>query len=174
MDGGLRMDYKVKNVKTFMGTEGHGFNASLYRDGKKVAFIIDSAQGGCYDFQWTDWKEPKVNIINHKGKPYTFLGTPEEKILYKLVEKLPKTKSEIFPDGMKETIDGFVAKIIDDFELKQKLKRACKKSYLFQIGKEIGGNEYRTIKKTSQLTKETLISFIKKEYPNQKYKILEA
>jgi len=167
-------EYVVKNVKTFIGMEGHGFNASLYRNGKKVAFVIDSAQGGCFDFQWTDWEEPKVdiNIISYKGEPHTFQGTPEEKILTELVETLPKAKSEVFPDGVKETVDGFVAILIDQFERKKWLKRNLKKCFVFQVGNKIGSEEYLMFKKHPNLTKERVIKLIEKKYPNQKYKLL--
>lgn len=166
--------YTVKNVKTFMGTEGHGFNASLYRDEKKVAFVIDSANGGCYNFQWEDWKLPKVDIhiTTSLGKPHTFKGTPEEKILYELIETLPKEKSECFPEGLKADMDTFVAKLVDNFEFEQKMKRLCRKNYLFQIGEEIGSGEYQTFKKQPNITREWVEAYIKKTYPNQKYKLL--
>ena len=53
--------WSVGNVVTFMGTEGHGFNADLLLNGKKVAFVIDSGNGGCYSYQWSDpAAEPKL------------------------------------------------------------------------------------------------------------------
>ena len=51
-------DYEVKGVKSFIGMEGYGFNATLYRKGKKVAFCIDSGDGGMVDIQWLV-KSPK-------------------------------------------------------------------------------------------------------------------
>jgi hypothetical protein len=48
--------YEVKNVKSFKGHDGLGFNASLYRDGTKVAFVTDLASGGDIDFNWEDSK----------------------------------------------------------------------------------------------------------------------
>jgi hypothetical protein len=38
--------YSLKGIKTFRGMEGMGFNATVYRDGKKVGFAIDDANGG--------------------------------------------------------------------------------------------------------------------------------
>lgn len=49
--------YTVKGIKTFVGMEGHGYNATLYRDGKKVAFVIDDASGGPLQVEWTDPSE---------------------------------------------------------------------------------------------------------------------
>lgn len=37
--------YSVKNVKSFMGREGYGFEASLYKHGKRVGSITDVADG---------------------------------------------------------------------------------------------------------------------------------
>ena len=41
----------VKAVKLFRGHDGHGFNATLYVDGKRVCLAIDAANGGPYDYQ---------------------------------------------------------------------------------------------------------------------------
>lgn len=41
--------YEVKNVETFMGTEGYGFNCNLYQDGKKIAEDVDTAIGRMVD-----------------------------------------------------------------------------------------------------------------------------
>ena len=173
--GESKTKYEVKNVKTFIGTEGQGFNASLYRNEKKVAFVIDSADGGCYNFQWEDWKEPNVdiNITNYTGKPHSFKGTPEEKIFDEFIELLPKETSDHFPDGLKIDNDMFVSKLVDTFLSERKIKRLCSKNYLFQIGKNIGSGEYHSFKKQPNLTRERVEIYIKKTYPNQKYKLLE-
>ncbi len=45
--------FTVKNVKTFRGNEGTGFDATLYVDGKRVGYVVDSAYGGSYEFHIT-------------------------------------------------------------------------------------------------------------------------
>jgi len=45
-------DYSVKNVKYFTGREGQGYNASLYRGRRKIAFLRNMADGG---MGWVDW-----------------------------------------------------------------------------------------------------------------------
>ncbi|MDH5599027.1 MAG: hypothetical protein OEY34_07880 [Cyclobacteriaceae bacterium] len=47
-------EYRMKNVKTFRGMEGEGFNGNLYHGKKMIAFVIDSGQGGCYDYEIKD------------------------------------------------------------------------------------------------------------------------
>ncbi len=52
--------YSVIKVKSFMGREGHGFNATLCRGGKAVAFVWDDASGGPTSFDWIDRAEEKA------------------------------------------------------------------------------------------------------------------
>ena len=47
------MKVEIKNVKTFLGNEGYGYNCSVYIDDKKVAMAIDDATGG-EAFTWVD------------------------------------------------------------------------------------------------------------------------
>lgn len=44
--------YAVQGVKSFIGREGHGFNATLTHNGRKVAFVQDMADGGMYRYDW--------------------------------------------------------------------------------------------------------------------------
>ena len=82
------MNYEVKNVKGFMGEDCPGFNATLYRDGQKVATVIDSGNGGMTDFHWVDGQAPHVDIkfTNDEGKEVSFKGTPEEAKLHRSEE----------------------------------------------------------------------------------------
>ena len=50
----INSNYEIKGLKTFMGREGYGVNASLYYKGKKIAFIMDSGNGGCLDIDYLD------------------------------------------------------------------------------------------------------------------------
>jgi hypothetical protein len=135
------MNYTVKNIKSFKGMEGLGFNASLYRDDKKVAFVVDSAQGGCLDFEWVDSQEPAVNIniTNRDGLHHTYKGTPEEKILAEYVNSLPKIK--FFGKGLKVDSDMFVTKLVEDSENEKRLKRMCRTKTLVRT-KECKDEEY--------------------------------
>jgi hypothetical protein len=116
-------DYSVKNVKSFMGMEGYGFNCSLYRNGKKVGFCIDDASGGdMHPIQWDrniDWKE-------------------EQRLLNAHVKSLPKVKSS-FGNGkeMELTIDEgwFVTELVNKWELDRdirKMKKQCSAKTLFR------------------------------------------
>lgn len=96
--------YTVKGVKNFRGNEGYGFNATLYRDGKAIAFVIDDANGGCYSYEWKD--------------------KAEEAILDAYVKTLP-TRHEY---GMDLTVDAdwFVSDLVDDFNLEKDAAKLTK------------------------------------------------
>lgn len=115
-----KLDYNVKGIKSFIGMEGSGFNATLYRGKKKVAFVIDSAQGGDYDYQWYD--------------------KAEEKILRDYCLSL--SKHIAYDMEMDEHPDSLIAELVDAYENKKRFTRLCKTSTLFRIkGDEEG--EYR-------------------------------
>lgn len=40
----------LKNIKTFRGMDGYGFNANVYINGIKCLFAMDSGDGGCMNF----------------------------------------------------------------------------------------------------------------------------
>jgi hypothetical protein len=165
-------DYSVKNVKTFQGMEGEGFNASLYRKNKKVAFVIDEGSGGDFLYEWNDRNKEEVDIhvITRQGEKHTFKGTPEEKKFYELVETFPSETIDLGGKDheMKVSVDMFVGELIDKYEF-QKL---TKKNYLFQIGDDIGTDNYQVIKKKPGITKERVEQYIKQKYPKKKYKLL--
>ena len=107
--------YTVKNIKTFVGMEGHGFNASLYRDGIKVAFVVDDASGGMVDFQWDDYTDP-----THK----------EEHLLEAHCQALPEVEV-LKGHTMKQDPELFVSRLVEDFNLRKRLKTSLKKKTIF-------------------------------------------
>ncbi|GAH34833.1 unnamed protein product, partial [marine sediment metagenome] len=75
--------YTIKNIKTFRGHDGQGYNATLYRDGKRIAVLIEFASGGPLDIEWLDRDEKRVEVKNYAydDEINTYMGTPEEAIL---------------------------------------------------------------------------------------------
>ena len=107
--------YSVKNVKSFMGREGYGFNCSLYRDGKKVGSCIDDASGG--EMYGIDW-DAKVD------------RKEEQRLLDCHIKGLPKVKSSFGDGKMTLTIDEgwFVTELVNLFEKEKeirKIRRQC-------------------------------------------------
>ena len=138
----MKHNYEVKAVKSFRGREGYGFNANLYHNGKKVCFVMDSGNGGCYRYEWTNRDVERVSI-KHPDSGYDYKVTPEEKILKDHVEALPEF--ECYGGMMKHDSDTFISNLIDSYEYKKKLKSRCRTKTLFTLP-DCGENECYTIK----------------------------
>jgi hypothetical protein len=108
------MKYEVKNVVSFMGRDMPGYNASLYRDGKKVAFVIDDGNGGCVDIQ---------------------CNFTERELLDKHVEGMfyPDEKYGQIPMGA----DGFIGMLVGEYEFDKAMKRRCKTSVCWRLKSQL-------------------------------------
>lgn len=135
--------YSVKGVKTYRGMEGEGFNASLYRNGKRVALVIDDATGGPLMFEWLDHKpmDPRyvwieVETKSYEGKPMTVRMSPEEKRLHDLVVAMPPRECEWLDDSgkpamMSVTPESFVCRLVDDHVLLKDLLKQRQKGIAY-------------------------------------------
>ena len=146
------MDYKVKNIKTFRGMEGIGFNANLYRGTKKIALVIDDAQGGPFRYEWEDYKAERVSIDgkDYSGREFTYKGTPEEKLLVEYASSLPSIKH----GGIEipTSPDLIVEKLINEVEDRRHFKKLAKTKTLFRYeGDDTSNNEWRVYKKPFSL-----------------------
>jgi len=126
--------YTVKNVKSFQGHDGYGFNCNLYRDGKKVAHCFDEAHGGMIDINW-EGPVPKTGADKAEWKKWHDWKAKEEKLLVAHVSSLPKVKSEW--GGGDLTIDEgwFVTELVNNFEKAKeirKVRRKCETKTLFR------------------------------------------
>ena len=107
--------YSVRNVKTFRGMEGEGFNATLYREGRRIAFVIDDASGGDIQIQWANRRTRDV----------------EEKRLLEFLKTLPKDRWE--DQEYDVTPDVFMATLVDQSQIEKRLKRLFEKKTLFRL-----------------------------------------
>jgi len=137
--------YTVKNVKTFRGMEGTGYECMLYRDGKCVATVTDTADGGDVNIYWKDARKPRIEVActNYKDEPWTRKCTPEEAIFVAHLETLPKEKGY----GMELKVsDGmFIERLVSAFEEEKQVRRWCKSKTVFKLKGDAEGS-YRTVK----------------------------
>ena len=114
------MKLAVKNVKSFIGMEGHGFNATLYADGVKVAFVIDDANGGCYHFQWfTNEKQVMAYIASIPATP--------------LEPDAEAWERELYPNGRTHDIESIVGRLVDDYLNNKRFAAMSKKKTLYRL-----------------------------------------
>ena len=120
--------FQVKGVKTFTGREGYGINANLYYENKKVAFLLDSGNGGCLDIDW--------NWGSKDDKPYVPAIVKEAKLyLESLVNTLPKKSmwgEYDFDD------EGIMNALVDDYLAKQDFKKCLNKVSVLTDKNQIG------------------------------------
>ena len=103
------MVYSVKNVKSFMGREGYGYSCSLYKDGKKIGTVTDTADGGEADL---------------------YLDSPElEEELYAYVRSLPL---EIFEgDEFAQSVETVIGGLVDAYLTKKQIDKLTAKSWVY-------------------------------------------
>lgn len=116
--------YAVKGVKTFRGNEGYGFNATLYKDGKAIAFVIDDANGGCYSYEWKDDAErvPFVEYAKQRMTEVTMehddalvASLVEDVLLERDAAKLVKGKVAILKGGKVYTVKPNLGDVTPQF-----------------------------------------------------------
>lgn len=143
--------YTIKGYKSFIGREGHGYNLSLYRNGKKVAFVMDNAEGGEVRFEWVDYEAPAVSVTHHEiyapygeGIKVEERCTPEEAILWQELEG--KTTHSSFSDkDYQKTPAGFVDELINKMLEEKQFKGWCKKTTVFRLKNDKDPKVWRTI-----------------------------
>lgn len=139
-------EYEIKGIKTFTGMEGGGYNATLYRRGKKVAVCIDDASGGPLQMEWVDWEKPRipVRVSKYGGKYKAVIQmTPEEKALHDYAISLPPIQSHIAsedePEGMVMEMDTelFIEELVNQALLMKDLAKLTKGKIAFEVGGKI-------------------------------------
>jgi len=138
--------FKITGLKTFIGNEGHGFNATLHINGKKAAFVIDDASGGDYDFHWFD---PELR-----------------KLFADYVQSLPPYPSCLEGEPpIPHNFDTALGDIVSKHEIKTRLARLCRTKTLFRIkGETYRDGEWRTLKAPLN---ELTVSYLVKKYGTQ-------
>ena len=149
----VKSEYTIKGIKTFMGMEGRGFNATLYRNGRKAAFFIDDASGGPLQIDWVNKKEEEI-----------FKAFIEEER-----EKIPADQMYhgtpyrgLFNDEI------WLGDKVNELENKKRIRRLAKKNTVVQIGDEIGTDKMSYFKGTGP----EIRAWIEKKYGDQKLKFL--
>ena len=114
----------MRGIKSLMGREGQGYQASLIYEGKKVATISDTADGGPIDIYWE---------IDKKTHSITPRADRAKRHLEELVKSLPPYK---WANGSTMAIneDIFLDDLMVYTERANKLKKDMKKVVTIKDG----------------------------------------
>ena len=131
--------YTVKNVKTFIGNEGHGFNATLHRGKKKVAFVCDDASGGDVHFDWVPEysKIPSGSFNFSKAEESVvseIFSDEEEKLFSSHCKSLPPLELDLGggeTESVSQSPDVAVTKLVNHFLAVKDAKKFLKKVTVF-------------------------------------------
>ena len=120
--------YEAKNIKTFMGMDVPGFNCTLYRDGKRIAEVIEDGSGGEAYFRWLiDGEEVKLKelVDSFPEEPFDYPGHEGETIKY--------------------TYDVYVEIMVNASIDERWWRRKCTGAFLFRLEGDTA-EQYREIK----------------------------
>lgn len=136
------MSYEVKNLKTFMGMDCPGYNATIYRDGVKVAFVIEEGNGGPLNIRWADEAAGRVDIpwFNYKDEPMTYRATKEEALM---MESIRGQTWDCNGKMIQKDLDIYIGELVNEMENTKRFKRICKTKTLFRL-KGDSKEEWRT------------------------------
>ena len=147
-------DWTVAKVKTFMGREGHGFNCELRYKGDPVCFIINSADGG--DFRW-QWCQAMSDVKTR---------------LAVLVKALPKWVDKCTgPEGITQNEDMWLEGLVNDQANAAQLKKWCKTSVVFTLDGDAEGAYRKCTFKTAEEYRKT-VAHIRTKYHDRTVTIL--
>jgi hypothetical protein len=109
--------YSVKNIKSFTGMEGRGYNATLYNGQRKIAGLIDDASGGPLIIRLTDQAEAEILDA--------YIQTLPDHVCNFLD---PETGQ---PAVIKYSMELFLDDLVNLTEQVNKIKKSIKKRILF-------------------------------------------
>lgn len=131
------MNFTIKGLKTWATHEGGGFQFSLYRDGKKFAWIHNEGNGGPLDITYEDTKDKPNADSKFRREVLAFLPSCKwwdewEKQDQEFREKYRDFEhSEAQKLNLRE--ESLMYRLLEDHEFAQKIARLRKKSTLFRL-----------------------------------------
>lgn len=120
--------YTMTGIKTFEGMEGRGFNATLLRDGKKIAFVINEGNGGCLNISYTDAKGKALKMSESRG----IVAMLEAKVLALKPTKSDEKEPGGYSDRELFCLDIYLEELVEDVLEMRAVKRWCKTKTVIQ------------------------------------------
>lgn len=172
------MTYSLTKIKTFRGMEGQGLNATICRDGKPIAFVMDDASGGPVQI---DFRNPGQSGASFKATTSEAAAREEREFgafamkWYFDSGAAAKHDDEMVAMGVKkedltvptpaDAMESWINTLVDAEQERKQLDRAARTKTLFRIkGEAYQAGEYRTVKEPYG---PRVQAFLDKKYPGQ-------
>jgi hypothetical protein len=168
------MGYELKNIKTFLGREGHGLNAVICRDGKPVAFVLDDANGGMIEIDFTN---PGQTAASYEANKRTarqeeelalefaanwFKTSPDAAYAREQSEKI-KAEFSNAHDTPRDCLESWINTTVDMAAQAKALARHKKTKVLFRLPED-GRDSMRTVAHHGDPAKAR--AWVTNKYPN--------
>ena len=115
------MELTIKALKNLgIRRDGPAWSCVLYVDGIKAATVLQEGHGGGTEIDWS------------VGPDKARWGGPLAKRVAEYVATLPEEDGGFGLGPMKQDLESAVAKLADEYESAQRIKRACKTKTLFR------------------------------------------
>lgn len=153
-------DFSLKNVKTFEGMEGEGFNATLLYNNKEIGLIINEGSGGGTFIRASseNTKVIKEFLTTEEATKLAIDWNDKDSKLFNIKFPVPNSLSE----------ETFYDQLFEDFMLHKEVKKLTKKyGLIFKVNEN--DNEYRFYKSVKVWTNtlfESLVTSTRAKYPN--------
>lgn len=126
------MKLTISGVRSFRGMEGSGFNCTLRVDGKPVAFVIDSGDGGCLRYEWGDHRSgcsPREKEILDwiAGQSIVALGLAKSED-----EECYGTRIADLYSSPSTKLEAYVVRLVEQHEGAKRRARLLKRHVLFR------------------------------------------
>jgi len=154
--------YTIKAIKVFNGAEGNGFNANLYKGGKKIAELIDDAWGGELQVHWMDSDKEMVKelrLVAYNGVKELPM-TPDEAILAQYLLDTVGCDPDVHSDA---DIEIWLTNLVQYTDIKQQSLRDLKKKAMIFDPETYKVLEFKN--PYDEKFKKSLDKFIATKYP---------
>lgn len=152
----------LKNVITFEGRDGYGLNATIYADGKKIAFAIDEGCGGEMHFRY-EGKTPEERRANEAALKAFVDAYPSEP----KPDDCEAWEASLYANGLRKLdLDDIIGRIADAAENEKRMVR-FRKTYVLFTTPDCKKDEFRKIAHKGNV--EAAKAHVLKHYPGAKF-----
>jgi hypothetical protein len=144
--------YTLKGVKFSMCHEGDpkgAWEATLYKDGKRIGHVVNDGSGGCLNYPDVDHKD-------------------EMDIYAWMKEHAPKYWCQFSKKWVENNDEVYFGELVTRFQFAQEVRRKCKKGTILVLPKHRVGQW----EQWNAVFDDNMSKFLKQEYPDVDYFVI--